>query len=387
MSMNPKTYCPLPFTQISTENDGSYRLCCHSNATVKNDDGSTSYLQDTPVSEVWNNNFYKTIRSQMNNNERPSVCNGCYKLEDKGQVSYRERYNRQLPNNDNTMPTHLELKVGNLCNLKCVMCYPGASSLHQQEVAEFVADGIDPPNAFSQFETTDQFKKAKPQQYADNLNLDDCIRLTMSGGEPLVNKTTDLILDRCIEEDRCEQIELEVITNLTVLNPAMLNKIKKFPRSKLLVSWDHVYEKANYIRYPMDYKKFIDNLYQVQSANIDINVSSCITIFNVFDLKQIFDAWQLNGIKLVRLELVYFPLYFNIEYLTDTQLDLVRKQIELIEQTEYSFMSDDIRLKLESIKQLTSIHDDAVLAERKRVIDLYDKKRNTNCATLFPFIS
>ena len=385
--MSSKTYCPLPFSQISTENDGSYRLCCHSNLTVQNDDGSIAYLQDSPVSEVWNNKFYTSIRSQMNNGERPSACDTCYKLEDKGQVSYRERYNRQLTNTNTLMPSNIELKVGNLCNLKCVMCYPGASSLHQQEVNEFIADGIDPPNAFAQFETSEQFKKAKPQQYADNLNLDDCIRMTLSGGEPLVNKTTDLILDRCINEHLCDQIELEIISNLTVLNPSMLDKLKKFSHSKLLVSWDHVCEKAHFIRYPMDYNKFIDNLQAVQSAGIEINVSSCITIFNAFDLKQIFDTWQIHEIKTVRLELVYFPLYFNIEYLTDAQLDLIREQIRLIEQCEYSFMSEDIRLKLNSIKNLKSIKNDAVIAERKRVIELYDKKRNTDCYALFPSIS
>ena len=389
MSMISKTFCPLPFVQASTDNDGSYRLCCHSKNPIQNDDGSTAFLQTHKVDDVWNNQYYSTIREQMQQGVRPKSCATCYKLEDKGQVSYRQKYLSSMPIEHKEGPSHLEIKVGSLCNLKCVMCYPGASSLHQHEVEVMLEQGIEPPNAFN-LDNTDLTiaKEHKGSSYADNLNLKDCTRICLTGGEPLVNKTTLLILDRCINEGHSKHIALEIITNLTTLNKAVIDRLVQFNHAKLLVSWDHVdAAKAHYMRYPKDYNQFYKNLLTVLDTDIEVAVSSCITIFNIFDIKEIFDKWQSLNIKQVHLEIVYFPLYFNVEYLTQEQLLLVSKQIDMIKNQSYDFMTPLLLGKLESIQKMTSINDINVLNERNRVIDLYDKLRGTDARSLFSNIS
>ena len=97
------------------------------------------------------------IRRQVLNNERPPECEPCFSLEDQGVESLRLRHVKgEIPeariklypravesmNSDFTMPFNIptmEIKLNNLCNLKCRMCNPTDSTSWNdwQQVEEF----------------------------------------------------------------------------------------------------------------------------------------------------------------------------------------------------------------------------------------------------------
>ena len=123
-----------PFTGLATREDGAIKICCRSLPI--------GWIQNESLESVWNNDTMQLVRNQILNNERPDVCKPCFELEDQGVESLRQRHiNGVIPEarinlypdhlnklrEDMTMPFEIptmELKLNNLCNLKCRMCHP-----------------------------------------------------------------------------------------------------------------------------------------------------------------------------------------------------------------------------------------------------------------------
>ena len=94
------TFCILPFMHLSTRTDGAMQLCCHTNSSGKmgdsmpgcnrDDQGNIIYLKNKKASDYWNTEFYKDIRKQMLNGDKPRACSVCYKEEESGYRSKRE---------------------------------------------------------------------------------------------------------------------------------------------------------------------------------------------------------------------------------------------------------------------------------------------------------
>jgi MoaA/NifB/PqqE/SkfB family radical SAM enzyme len=119
-----------PFTGLATREDGAVKVCCRS--------APIGFIQDSTLEEIWNNDAMQLVRRQVLCGERPEVCKPCFDLEDQGVESLRQRHiNGVIPEArinlyPNTplqeimpfeFPT-MEIKLNNLCNLKCRMCNP-----------------------------------------------------------------------------------------------------------------------------------------------------------------------------------------------------------------------------------------------------------------------
>ena len=148
------TFCPLPWIHLATRPNGDVRLCCTANASgagmideksvglVKDDEQPFNFAKDS-LDTVWNSNAMKTIRLQMLNNEIPRSCTKCFEEESNGIVSKRQWENVVWKERldldsivDKTTDTgelpveipYFDLRLGNVCQLKCVMCSPHDSS-------------------------------------------------------------------------------------------------------------------------------------------------------------------------------------------------------------------------------------------------------------------
>ena len=149
-----KTFCPLPWIHLATRPNGDVRVCCTANASgagktddkevgLVKQDGINMNLRDHTIEEVWNSEQMRNTRLQMLNDEIPSSCKKCFEEEAKGIKSKRnwetEVWNERIDvqeivdqtQEDGTLPVNIpyfDLRLGNLCNLKCIMCSPHDSS-------------------------------------------------------------------------------------------------------------------------------------------------------------------------------------------------------------------------------------------------------------------
>lgn len=273
-----------PFTGLATREDGAVKACCRSHPV--------GYIQDQTLEEIWNNDVMRRIRKQMLNGERPAECAPCFNLEDQGVESLRQRHTAGVipearinlyPNaldtleDDYTMPFELptmEIKLNNLCNLKCRMCNPLDStswkdwnevkSFYEKEdnfLIPLIDKTVDIPGQYiGPFDNSDNwwssFEKLLPYFR----------RVEFAGGEPLMDPYHYKILDKLAEYG--DNIEIKYATNGTTLGikggRTVHNYWPKFKSVAVNVSIDGIGDSYEYIRGNADWDILISNIKEMQ---------------------------------------------------------------------------------------------------------------------------
>jgi hypothetical protein len=283
---NSSTFCTFPFVALATREDGMIKACCRSHPIG---DISKESLED-----IWNGDTMKRIRKQVLNSERPPECSPCFVLEDQGVESYRQRHTLGIVpesnitlypnctdnmNSDYSMPFEIptmELKLNNLCNLKCRMCHPVDSTSWND--FNTVRDFFEKENnivikAVDDFNLT---KKPYLDLFEDNVewweNFDRLLpyfrRVEFAGGEPLMDPQHYKILEKL--KPYAHQIELKIATNLTVLGigTGKRNIFEYWPHFKSVVvqvSIDGVGDVYEYIRSNASWQILVDNIHKIKS--------------------------------------------------------------------------------------------------------------------------
>ena len=281
-----------PFTGLATREDGAVKVCCRS-APIGN-------IQDNTLEEIWNNDAMQLVRRQVLNGERPEVCKPCFDLEDQGVESLRQRHiNGVIPEArinlyPNTLlqeimpfefPT-MEIKLNNLCNLKCRMCNPLDSTnwkdwdsvvpFYKKE-NNFLVPTIEslvktPGQYIGAFDDTDNwwdsFEKLLPHFR----------RVEFAGGEPLMDPQHYKILDML--KPYGHQIELKYATNGTTLGISKGRTIHDYwPHFRSVavnVSLDGIHDVYNYIRGNSNFLEVEKNIKEIQKIP---NVSRVVGAF------------------------------------------------------------------------------------------------------------
>lgn len=160
-----KVFCAMPFQHMCIGIEGTARICCMVPNMVS-ENGAPMSLYANTVEEVWNSDYMREVRRKVLADEPLSECQVCYDNEEATGTSYRtnaglqpligtpvdmEALHRDAIANDyrvETKPQFVKLELGNLCNLKCRMCWAGNSSeIERDPVHSMWAGGADPMHA------------------------------------------------------------------------------------------------------------------------------------------------------------------------------------------------------------------------------------------------
>lgn len=294
--MQSKTFCMHPFTGLATREDGAIKICCRSMPI--------GWIQKENLESAWNNQIMQKTRQQVLNGEQPDVCKPCFDLETQGVESLRQRHINGLipdariklyPNvldslrEDYTMPfafPTIEIKLNNLCNLKCRMCNPLDSTSWQDwdQVKPFyekennylvptIAKLVNKPGQYiGPFDDTDNwwnsFEKLIPHFK----------RVEFAGGEPLMDPQHYKILEML--KPYGKNIELKYATNGTTLGISNNRTIYDFwPHFRSIavnVSLDGIHNVYNYIRSNSSFNKVENNIKEMQKIS---NVNRIVGAF------------------------------------------------------------------------------------------------------------
>lgn len=299
-----------PFTGLATREDGAIQICCRSHPI--------GFIQDNSLEEIWNGENMCRIRKQILNGERPTECEPCFSLEDQGVESLRQRhiagkipearinlYPNALDNltNDYTMPFEIptmELKLNNLCNLKCRMCHPGDSTswTDWKEIKEFYKDKghiiyqMVEDNNLESKPFLDKFHDNESWWKSLEKNLPYFRRVEFAGGEPLIDPQHYRILGMLAPY--ANDIEIKYATNLTTLGKGDRTVWDYWPKFKSVavnVSIDGFKESYNYVRSNSDWNTVINNIKEIQSMpNISRIVGAvAVQVSNILVLDKIIE--------------------------------------------------------------------------------------------------
>jgi len=125
--------------------EGCVKICCFASRNVMQD-GAAMSLYGSSIEEIWNSSHLRSIRRSMFRGEEVFECAHCYQAEADGLDSHRINSNSrwkaelgplfyELVSRSRLrsfavleLPVYLQLIPGNVCNLKCRMCFPQFSS-------------------------------------------------------------------------------------------------------------------------------------------------------------------------------------------------------------------------------------------------------------------
>ncbi len=296
-----KTFCIYPWMHQMIDTNGAVKLCCVAeDPTLPNrfgdvkSEGQAMHVDQTSLSNAWNSEYMISVRERMVTGKQVMDCGQCYRKEREGQSSFRLRANKDWKEkvkqveqyykifNDeyNTadqptknrmdmskhyvedLPEYLDIRFGNLCNLKCRMCTGIYSKKLGEELKEIsnkdpefkkIAQSSAEIYNFDWYDNEDFWQEL--EKYLPHVRL-----LYLTGGEPTLVEGNYTFLRGLIDKGYAKNISLVFNTNVTNFQQRFLDTVNHFDRVTFNLSIDGVGGVQEYIRYPSKWKAVQQNM-------------------------------------------------------------------------------------------------------------------------------
>ena len=248
------------------------------------------------LSEWFNSKPVRAFRMEMFGSTGTEICNYCYKDASVGGTSRRHRSNQksviftkqafnesftQSPGYDqfmfsqgmdgltNTLPIDLHIDLGNHCNLACKMCWPGASTTI---ATQYVKWGMDAQQYLGVDWTRDPVVWTRFLN--EILTIPKLKNIHLMGGETLLSPRFEELVDWMILHKKFD-VNFSFVTNGTVYNPGLIEKLKQFPRVGIEISIETATKHNDYIRQGSNVNQVLDNIrkYKQLCSGSDVSVT------------------------------------------------------------------------------------------------------------------
>ena len=332
--------CILPWINFSTNTFGRPRTCGYADQpTVK----LNPKLKDSTISQEWNNDYFKHIRSEFLQGRWPENCKRCRYVESLNGQSKRmdenfyhyDNYKHLIDKTaqDGTVdhyPPNIDIRVGTICNLKCIHCGTGASSKWNEDKAIL--------NKYPNTELYDVDNKWIEQDSFiwDNIkeNLQHTKRFNFLGGEPFANKQHNKFIQDISQTEYAKDIALSYVSNGTLLTEKMFENLKNFRQIIIRLSLDAIGIPGEYFRFPIKWEQFKLKLelmqkYAKQYSHFDIGVQWTCSNISIFYLTETFDFMKKHypNIEFVLANHVEWPVHMSAQVLPNQIKEIITNKI------------------------------------------------------------
>ena len=454
MTLNRKTFCSLPWSSIMILASGDYKICCftghevpgstESHGVAIDENGQTMNVLTHSIMEAMNSVWHKEIRAAQLNGDRHPACKVCWDRDDaarrQGVKSRSLRYTRTyvqnvegikhspsligghpmigsavpetaadwLTSDDGTMkdimPISLDIRFSNLCNAKCVMCEPLYSNLwyedHELLFGESQFDAgmkkyniIKTPKVNGGYTYSSDMPEWRddPRWWKQLDEMGPNLRhVYITGGEPFVQPMHDKFIERLSEAGYAKNIVVEYDTNLSVINPRILNLLSQFKDVIIRVSVDDVGERYNLIRHPLRFDRLMENLNKLKDYGLDKNVSAvttCIGIYSLFAPMRLWEQFAPMGYEYHSIRILRSPRAVNIEYLPPSIKEKIIKEYDKCDSIPHTHKTHVSGFLKNTINQVTDEQGTKHLKMYMNYMDGLDRIRGTNWKSTFPEVA
>ena len=371
--------CPLPWTHLEIDVNGSASPCCLYKGTIDN-----FKVYETDLKTIQQSDSMEGLRQQFRDGERPRGCENCWMEEDAGKTSKRMNSIYKMKNSlkdwtPNSEPTlkFIDFKLGNVCNLKCRICGSWSSSKWAQEELDYG------PNPLAKKQLDEGgWPKRNPHFFEDIKSvLQDVEYFEFTGGEPFMIKNHLRILEHCVEQGYAHRQDIHYNTNGTQLpDDSTFELLGKFKHVEVAFSIDDVGEQFEYQRHPADWKEVNQNIQQWKHknpGNIDFQICSTINIFNIFSLAKLAMWVKQTDPKFFYVNTCFDPVYFNVQTLP--------RQAKAIATDRYGAIKEFQGI-IDFMNAADRYTPDIQRQRRERIL-LADRYRNENFKSVFPTLN
>ena len=366
--------CILPWISIETTPTGKVRPCCLYTQELPDIDLNTHTLQDAFLSQPMNN-----LRQAFEDGKKPGGCERCWMEEDAGKKSKRQYMLEKFKHETVEEPVlkFLDLKLGNICNLKCRICGTWSSSKWgQEEIDYYEKEG----GGQLQREWMKQGQWPRKNktfwEHMDEL-LPHIKFFEFTGGEPFLIKQHFDLLERAVELGYAKDIDIHYNTNTTKF-PAQHVLWKHFKHVQIAFSVDNTGKRFEYERYGAKWRTANTNIKKINSLRDNgypITTQLCCTwnIQNIYYMDDILSWAVAMNFDDIHFNLMHDPWEYAIANIPTSAKAQVMLYLQKC-QVKYPQFATDIDA-LKRIVMHSNQEDAEQLYKKIRRTDLY---RNEN---------
>jgi sulfatase maturation enzyme AslB (radical SAM superfamily) len=344
-SLVPENFCVYPFIHLQIDPDGRARPCCKYKVGDSSWQHDVPKLPDVNIDELWHQPELQELRSQLLRNEKPSGCRACWDEEKAGIKSMRVTYEdagkmhpestffAHIPRHS---PRSLDLKLSNLCNLKCRICTPFLSSQWIKEHKDLMLGDASVIKMYTENSKEKLFKDPINAEilraWAKNID-----HLEFYGGEPLLQQEHEQVLSIINEFGNPAQTKIWYNTNTTICEEKFFKVWKNFNEITISLSIDDIAQRFEYQRMNAKWIETLDNINKFKVYGTEYNVNLKLQIYvtvgslNVFYLKELIEFVRDNLDLPIVFNMVHYPHHYSIVNLPESVKLVVAEKLRSID--------------------------------------------------------
>jgi MoaA/NifB/PqqE/SkfB family radical SAM enzyme len=332
MNIPHEQFCVLPWVSLEASPIGTVRPCCLADDELCDNSGTKFNLATANFKDIQNSDQMKTLRSEFLSGQQPATCRKCWNEEDAGRTSKRMHTLNRLRHMgigdvwtvDAKPLMFLDLKLGNICNLKCRICGSWSSSQFAIEDIQHDKSGADKKQTFAYQMLRAGAWPEKNQQFWSEIDgvLTDIRYIEFTGGEPFMIAEHFAMLQGIVDRGIAHNVEIHYNTNGTQYPEHAIDIWKHFRTVEIAFSIDDVGERFEYQRSNAEWTDVLKNISRFKSLreqhkNIQLQVCSTINIFNVRYLKDVSSWIAAQNFDFVYWNIMHDAWYFSISRLPE----------------------------------------------------------------------
>lgn len=153
-------------------------------------------------------------------------------------------------------------------------------------------------------------------------------RIIFQGGEPLIIKEVEDILDYLIEAGATHQIILEIVSNMTIVRESFLQKLRLFRSIELGCSIDGIGSDLEYIRYPAKWPTVEMNILRMNELpNVNVQFNVAVQAYNLMRITDLMRYCDAHGFT-AHTHFLVGPYYLSVLILPPTARDIAAQRLE-----------------------------------------------------------
>jgi MoaA/NifB/PqqE/SkfB family radical SAM enzyme len=367
MKLPHDKFCVLPWVSLEASPIGTVRPCCLTDDEIVNNAGEKFNLATANFLDIQNSDSMRQLRQEFIDGRQPQTCRKCWREERAGRTSKRmhtlDRLKHMLPNEDWTTDAKplmfLDLKLGNICNLKCRICGSWSSSTFAAEELNYVRAEEKKTNHHYQMLKQGAWPRENQQFWNEVATISNQIQyIEFTGGEPFMIQEHFDMLQGLVDRGLAGNIEIHYNTNGTQWPEQAESIWQHFKIVEIAFSIDDVGARFEYQRSNAIWADVVANIAKFRDLrsrhnNIRLQICCTINVFNVYYLEEV-----ANWIIQQKMDFIYWNMLHDVYFFSISSLPeqakkaiterLQQAQVPTVIKKEFAkiidFMNDGVSL-------------------------------------------
>jgi organic radical activating enzyme len=294
--------------------------------------GNKFSLLSADFGDIQNSNAMRSLREQFLAGTKPQTCRKCWNEERAGRDSKRMHTLNRLKHTvtDTEWTTDakplmfLDLKLGNICNLKCRICGPWSSSqFASEEIAQLPREEQKASFPYQMLRAGAWPKENESFWDQIDSHLSDIRYIEFTGGEPFMIEQHFDMLQGMIDRGIAHQVEIHYNTNGTQWPERGPEIWRHFKTVEIAFSIDDLGSRFEYQRSNAVWSDVVSNIDRFRSLredypNIQLQCCSTVNIFNVRYIDELAQWIVQQDFDFVYWNIMHDAWYFSIGCLPDS---------------------------------------------------------------------